>query len=112
MLKLFRGELLLYGLLLVVSCNSDDPPPDLMVTCDEITYSMDIKPIVNAFCAISGCHVPGTGRQNFLIDSIVGTNAEEMKMRTQIMDMPRIGALTPKEIDEIACWVDNGGLIN
>ena len=80
--------------------------------CDTITYSQHVDFIVKSSCAISGCHVAGTGLPNFNNFSTFQSNAVEAKKRTQERDMPRSGSLTQQEIDIIACWADNGALDN
>ncbi|MEN7549726.1 hypothetical protein AAG747_17515 [Rapidithrix thailandica] len=77
-----------------------------------ITYQDHIRPLVQSKCAISGCHVSGTGRVNFNSLSNIQQNAAEMKSRTQSRDMPRTGSLTQAQIDQLACWVDDGALNN
>ena len=94
------------------SCKSDseeDRFGSSGLVCDStITYSVVIQPIINTSCAISGCHVPGTGRANFLNLAEVQNNAPEIKSRTTSRDMPRVGSLTQLQIDQIGCWVDRG----
>lgn len=75
-----------------------------------------IKSIIDNNCAVSGCHVPGgIGRTDYSIDANIVSNAESIKTRTENGSMPRKGSgytLTQQQIDEIACWVDDGALLN
>ena len=75
-----------------------------------------IKSIIDNNCAVSGCHVPGgTGRTDYSIDANIVSNAESIKTRTQNRSMPRNGSgytLTQQQIDEIACWVNDGAMLN
>jgi len=101
---------------LAISCKSDNEEERFGVSdfiCDStVTFSSVIQPIINTSCAITGCHVPGTGRANFLNFNEIQNNAAGIKSRTQSRDMPRIGSLTQLQIDQIGCWVDEGALNN
>lgn len=78
-----------------------------------ISFSNDIKPIISANCAVSGCH-NGTQSPNFTIDENIFQNASRIKTRTGSGAMPPAGRpdLTNDEIQAIACWVDDGALNN
>lgn len=77
-----------------------------------ISFEGSIKSIIDNNCAVAGCHVSGTGRQNFTSFSTIKANADAIKTRTQNKTMPKNGSLTQDEIDAIACWVDDGALNN
>lgn len=73
-----------------------------------ISYTNSVRSIINNSCAISGCHVSGTGRADFTSFATVQANASAIKTRTQSGDMPRGSTLNQDEKDRIACWVDDG----
>ena len=77
-----------------------------------ISYDASVKSIIQNSCAISGCHVGGTGRQNFTNFATIQANAANIKTLTQNKSMPKTGSLTQAQIDAIACWVDDGALNN
>lgn len=113
MVKFFK--LLLLGLIVVtVSCSKDDEPaidPVDDFDCTSVTWDTTISFIISNSCAISGCHVPSTGRQNFLVPATVQFNAAGIKQRTGNRTMPQVGSLTDEQISQIACWVDEGASI-
>tara|TARA_R110000737_G_C14618885_1_gene492567 strand:+ start:2735 stop:3298 length:564 start_codon:yes stop_codon:yes gene_type:complete len=76
-----------------------------------VSFAASIKPIIEANCAISGCH-DGSGNIDYNNFDNIKLNPSDIKARTQSGDMPRNGALTAAEIDMIACWVDDGALNN
>lgn len=78
----------------------------------DVTFSGQVAGIIANSCAISGCHVAGTVRQNFEQLSVIQQNALDIKNRTQSGNMPRNGTLSAAEISLIACWVDDGALDN
>ena len=106
-----------FAILVVIltnSCASDNIEELYGLTdfvCDpqQVSFSLVIQPIIQTNCAISGCHIPGTGRANFQDVNQIKFNAVEMKKRTRSLDMPRGGgSLSQEEIDLISCWVDSG----
>lgn len=78
-----------------------------------LSLSADIKPIIEANCAVSGCHVAGNdlGLPNYNNNSTIISLASNIKARTQAGQMPPPSSgrsLTDAEIERIACWVDDG----
>jgi hypothetical protein len=78
----------------------------------DVSFAASIQNIITTECAISGCHVSGTGRQDLTNLSTIQSNAADIRARTQSGNMPRNGTLTANQIQLIACWVDDGALNN
>lgn len=80
--------------------------------CSEpVSLSGDVLPIIQANCAIEGCHVTGTGLPDYTSKQTVLELASRIKTRTGNGTMPPANAptsLTLEEINTIACWVDQG----
>jgi len=77
------------------------------------SYENDIKPIILANCAISGCHNGDNGADKDWTDfSLFQSNAQEVKTRTQNGSMPQTGSITEQQKALIACWVDEGAKDN
>ena len=72
-----------------------------------ISYAQTIAPIIQKNCAISGCH-NGTQFPDFRVFQNIRENADRIKTQTASRRMPLQGALTQAEINDIACWVDDG----
>lgn len=81
-----------------------------------------IKDIININCAVSGCH-DGTGSmgssRNWTVDQNIANNAAAIKTvinstnPSSMMPPPNSGeSLTNAEIEQITCWVDDGGILN
>ncbi len=99
------------------SCASDNIEelyglPDYLCDPQQVGFSSVIQPIIQTNCAISGCHVPGTGLPNFQDVNEIFKRAVEMKKRTRSRNMPQVGSLSQEEIDQISCWVDSGADIS
>jgi SprB repeat len=99
--------------------DSDDCPKSLNINVARgntgISYSTVIKPILDANCNVPGCHNGDLGStrdwRNF---NVLKDNSINVKSRTSNKSMPPIGslALTKQQIDQIACWVDDGATNN
>ncbi len=77
-----------------------------------VKFSTQIKPIIDTYCAISGCHMEG-GNVSYKVLANIQANAKDVKSRTQSGNMPKNGPkLQQSDIDAIACWVDDGALDN
>lgn len=81
-----------------------------------VSYSQQVQSIINANCAISGCHNGDNGSsRDWTVFSNVQSSASNIKSRTQSGSMPPAGSgrtLTQQQKDLIACWVDDGALDN
>jgi mono/diheme cytochrome c family protein len=78
------------------------------VNQSSISYESAVKNIIATNCAVSGCHVAGTGRANFTEFTTIQARAAQIKTRTGNRSMPLVGTLTDAQIQQIACWVDAG----
>jgi hypothetical protein len=80
------------------------------------SWADDIMPIINANCAVSGCHNGDNGSsRNWTVLSNVQNSASNIKTRTGTKTMPPASSgksLTDAEIELIACWVDDGAQEN
>lgn len=73
-----------------------------------VSWSNDIRPIMETYCAVSGCH-NGTSRSNdFRKYSSVRFYSKSIRSKTQERSMPFDRSLTQDQIDIIACWIDDG----
>ncbi len=77
-----------------------------------ISYEATVKNIIATNCAISGCHVAGTGRPDFTDFNVIKARASAIKTRTGNKTMPIGRTLTDEQIAQIACWVDAGAPSN
>ena len=75
-----------------------------------VSYANEISPLLTVTCNLPSCHDAGSGGRNWTTYDNVKANATNIKTRTGNKSMP-IGSgptLTQKQIDLIACWVDDG----
>lgn len=70
-----------------------------------------IETIVNASCAVSGCHA-GNVSPDLRVKANVLSSATRIMARTSAMTMPPSSSgtsLNTAEIEDIACWAESGG---
>jgi hypothetical protein len=73
-----------------------------------VSWLNDIKPIIENYCARSGCH-NGTSRPDLRLYDKAKYYASSIKSKTKDRSMPFDGApLSNEQIALIGCWVDNG----
>lgn len=72
-----------------------------------VSYANAVSGIIETKCAVSGCH-NGSQFPDFRVFKNVQDNAAEIKTLTGNGSMPPGNPLTQAEIDNIACWVDDG----
>lgn len=77
-----------------------------------VSWSSQIKPIIDTSCAKSGCHVEGTGRVDLTKFEVVKSNALQIKSRVVNKSMPFDSSLPADQISLITCWVDDGAFDN
>lgn len=79
----------------------------------DISLSNNIMPIIEANCAISGCHKDVRNPMfNSKNDVINASNRIAARTSSTTNPMPPGGRLPQSEIDQILCWVENGASDN
>ncbi|WP_186756832.1 MULTISPECIES: 2-polyprenyl-6-methoxyphenol hydroxylase [Echinicola] len=113
--KILLISCMLLGMLACGSENEDDIMPNNPSAdrCDdnEATLSGEVSTIIENNCAISGCHVAGTGRVDLTVTSNIIQNATQIRSYTESGFMPEASSgltLTQTQKDDIYCWVANG----
>lgn len=76
-----------------------------------VSFSETIKPIIDNNCAVGGCH-DGTQSPDLTTFNGIKANATAIKAVTTDKSMPLNNSLSPDQINQIACWVDDGALNN
>lgn len=80
---------------------------------EPVLFSTNIQPIIQANCALSGCHAAGGSLPALTTYEQVKARAAAVQHLTESMQMPPAASgksLTPAEIQEISCWVAQGAL--
>ncbi len=77
------------------------------------SLSLDVQPVLNANCAITGCHNGGNNLPDFSDKELVIEFSQRIKMRTGNKSMPPGDrSISDEEIQRIACWVNDGSIDN
>ena len=105
---------LLLGSLLFVQCSSDNeedlyPVDNNNCATDSLNYDKDIAFIINANCAIPGCHVAGGQPPNYenyqaAVDNKGGIQRRAIDQKT----MPPSGPLSSCDLSKLQAWLDDG----
>lgn len=74
----------------------------------EVSYSGEIRPIIDTNCQTSGCHGDWQGIPSFATYADVKANASNIEFRTSSGSMPPVGPLPDEEVKLISDWVDQG----
>ncbi|MEB2782544.1 2-polyprenyl-6-methoxyphenol hydroxylase [Algoriphagus persicinus] len=107
-------------LLISISCSSESEdrlPPPSSVRCEDSNASLsaDIVPILQQNCAVSGCHVDGTGRADFTVKDNILQFSSQIRANTQSGIMPPASSgrsLSSEQKELIYCWVTAGAKDN
>ena len=111
-----------FAFFILHGCKNDkgEVPPPPVTHCDslDVSYNLDVKPIVTANCAIPGCHVVGGGGTgDFTSYTSVSGFAQSISVRIQLptthfQHMPQGGVLSAEELDIFLCWIEDGAQNN
>ena len=107
---------MLYLAMMCISCEKESPD---MFDCSGITptYTADIKPILDASCAKSGCHEAVNPEQGVDLSNYASASAISQENRflgviqhkQGYPKMPDDGPKLPNaQIELLTCWVQNG----
>lgn len=85
---------------------------------EEVSFQLDVKPIIESKCAISGCHDGNNGIPNWNDFATFQEEARNGSVKNFVINriMPKAespaGPLSQEQINTIACWIDHGALDN
>lgn len=108
--------LLFFASIVVFSCSKDKLDPNTDVCTEEITYTQEIRTIINSTCAYAGCH-DGSGAPGdyttFKAMQPALDDRDFMRRVIETQDMPppySIGptSLSPEEYILMRCWILGG----
>jgi hypothetical protein len=103
---------------MVQSCeyhNEEELYPNQDCETENISFSGQILPLIQTQCAISGCHVTGTGRVVLTgYQGVKGVVDDGRLMQQAVISrsMPPDRPLTNCQIEQLKAWVDQGALNN
>lgn len=84
------------------------------------SFANDVKPIIDASCAHSGCHGSGSSNGDYTTYDGVKKDAKNGRITNHAVvkkDMPRANSFGPSslrqgQIDTLYCWIEAGALNN
>jgi hypothetical protein len=106
-------SLFISSVFMITSCSKGGGGGGTSLDCNTVTnkaYAANVSPIIQASCAISGCHdagsINGPGQ--------LTTYTEVFNARTVIQTavstgtMPKTGSLATSQKNSILCWIEGG----
>ena len=83
------------------------PPPTCTTTQ---SFSTNVNPIIQANCAISGCHdaVSSNGPGALITYQRIADNKTAIRTAVNTGQMPKNGSLSAEQKNAIICWIDQG----
>jgi hypothetical protein len=83
------------------------------VDCATVTskaFAANVSPIIQASCAIAGCHAAGSGNGPGALTtySQISTNASSIRSAVSSGRMPQGSTLSTAQKNSIICWIDSG----
>jgi hypothetical protein len=93
--------------------NEEELYPNSFCDTTAVTWSLTIEPLIQAECAIPGCHVPGSQLPDLSTYTGVKSIADDGRLRGVTIDgspfiMPSSGKLPYCRQQEIQAWLDAG----
>lgn len=101
--------------LLIVSCKKESNEFSEAELCRATSFSKEIQPIINANCAIAGCHITGFQQGDLSTFHSVMEKVDAGTFRLRVIDtksMPPLNPLNENDIKKIICWLDSGAKNN
>lgn len=105
-------------MLLALACTKDVgapvPQPVSSNPCDSVSYSRDVKAIVDAACTSSGCHVAnGSAPGDLTGYAKTAEWALNGQFKLRVFEgfgryMPPSGMLPEKDLEKLRCWMNAG----
>ena len=96
--------------------SSGNTTPINTASCSGTAYSfsIDVKPIFNSSCSISGCHDAGSVNSGgpFTNWTLIHAKASTIEGQVNAGIMPQTGSLTDEQKKKIICWVESGAINN
>ncbi len=110
---------LLCGVLYIASCGSDDEADPTGCELVTATYNGDVKAVINASCAASGCHSGANANaaipeddKDYTTYAGIKASLDDGSFNTRaIIDKtmpPSPGELTAEQLELLTCWKDAG----
>ena len=108
--------ILSYFIIIVPSCTFDAiAPPEVEEFCDtlNVTYTNQIKAIVDTKCAFTNCHVSGFSSGDFstynnMLSRLESGLIERRAIQLKNMPPSDFPQLSTEELDVLSCWLSKG----
>ena len=102
------------GFLFACSKNADSAGSSVDCSGTAKSFATDVSPVIQAKCAVSGCHPSGSNNGPGELISYSEIYNARIAIRNAVItgEMPQNGSLTTAQKNAIICWIDNGASNN
>lgn len=108
--------LLITGILLSTGCSKDNGGGgggSTTVNCATVTnkaFAADVNPIIQASCALAGCHAAGSSNGPGALTTYAQISGNATAIRSAVSSgrMPQGSSLSTAQKNSIICWIDSG----
>lgn len=114
MRKVVALVFMVMSLLVFTTCKKDIGPNDAYA-CENLphAWTADVQPIINTYCAISGCHDASFPNANYTTYQGIKDKADNGSLYNRLFNlanMPPATAPQPSslELQKIRCWIEDG----
>lgn len=110
---------------ILVSCYYDNPPGEIPIAIENVSFNRDIVPIFSNSCMGEGCHagdhfpdlrpskawesLQGVNSSGELLVNLTIPNESPIYIEVKSGSMPPTGSLSRIEIEFIKAWIEKGG---
>jgi hypothetical protein len=114
MKKIIVSLVLLTGLIVACSKSIDNSSSAIDCSGTAKSFTTDVNPIIQSYCAISGCHASGSTNGPGALTTYQQVFNNRSAIRTAVANgsMPQNSTLSTSQKTAIICWIDNGGTNN
>jgi hypothetical protein len=106
--------LIFFLFIFIISCNKKETAENSPCTGKQISYAVNVDPLIQSYCNQPGCHASGsTNGPGPLTNYTQVFNARSaIKVQIEAGLMPKNTMLSADERNSILCWIENGAQNN
>lgn len=96
-----------------LACSKEDNGGSGTLDCNSVSnkaFTADINPIIQASCAIAGCHAAGSVNGPGALTNYTQVFNNRSTIRTAVASgrMPQGSSLSTAQKNSLLCWIDSG----
>ena len=99
---------------IIMACSKSNDSSSTITCSGTQSFTADVNPIIQSFCAIAGCHASGStnGPGALTTYSQIFNNRSGIRSAVANGSMPQNSSLAASQKSAIICWIDSGATNN